>query len=239
MIQRLQKIIADSGLMARRKAEEAIAAGRVSVNGTIARLGDRADGDTDRILVDGKELPAGEKKRYLMLYKPRGVVCSLRDEKGRRDVTSLVRDIPERLFPVGRLDMDSEGLLLMTNDGDWANRLTHPSREVEKRYLAWVKGESLPEALERLRRPMDIDGYRVRPARAELLEENPEGGLIAVTIHEGRNRQVRKMCRQAGLTVTRLCRVREGSLELGGLRSGQWRELRPEEVERLREEGGA
>ena len=136
MIQRLQKIIADSGLMARRKAEEAIAAGRVSVNGTIARLGDRADGDTDRILVDGKELPAGEKKRYLMLYKPRGVVCSLRDEKGRRDVTSLVRDIPERLFPVGRLDRDTEGLLLITNDGELAHRLLSPKRHVDKVYFA-------------------------------------------------------------------------------------------------------
>ncbi len=237
MIQRLQKIIAASGLMARRKAEEAIAAGRVTVNGLPARLGDSADPETDRILVDGRELPAGERKVYIMLNKPRGVVCSLHDEKERRDLRSLLRDIPERLYPVGRLDLDSEGLLLMTNDGDWAKGLSHPSREVEKCYHTWVKGEDIPRALELLRLPMDIDGYTVRPARAELLEEQPQGAKLAITIHEGRNRQVRKMCARAGLTVTRLCRVREGSLTLGSLRPGQWRTLTEEEVERLRGEG--
>lgn len=237
MIQRLQKIIADSGLMARRKAEEAIAAGRVTVNGLPARLGDSADRDLDRILVDGRELPLPEKKVYIMLNKPRGVVCSLADEKGRRDVTELVRELPERLYPVGRLDMDSEGLLLMTNDGDWANRLTHPSREVEKCYHTWVKGENVPDALEKLRGPMEIDGYPIRPARVELLETLPQGAKLSVTIHEGRNRQVRRMCEQAGLKVTRLCRVREGSLRLGALRPGQWRYLTDEEVESLRKEG--
>ena len=237
MIQRLQKIIAASGLMARRKAEEAIQAGRVTVNGATARLGDSADPETDRILLDGRELPSGGRMVYIMLNKPRGVVCSLRDEKGRRDVTELVRDIPERLFPVGRLDMDSEGLLLMTNDGDWANLLTHPSHEVEKCYLTWVKGERIPAALEKLRCPMEIDGHPIRPARVELLEELPGGAKLSVTIHEGRNRQVRKMCEQAGLRVTRLCRVREGSLRLGDLKSGQWRKLTAAEVERLRKEG--
>ena len=237
MIQRLQKLIAASGLMARRKAEEAIAAGRVTVNGRVALLGESADPETDRILVDGRELPGGEEKRYILLYKPRGVVCSLADEKGRRDLRELTRELPERLFPVGRLDLDSEGLLLMTNDGDWANRLTHPSHEVEKCYHTWVKGEDVPDALEKLRRPMEIDGYPVRPARVELLEELPEGAKLSVTIHEGRNRQVRKMCEQAGLKVTRLCRVREGSLRLGALRPGQWRQLTDEEVESLRKEG--
>ena len=239
MIQRLQKIIADSGLMARRKAEEAIRAGRVTVNGLPACLGDSADREKDRILVDGRELPAPEKKVYVMLHKPRGVVCSLRDEKGRRDVTELVRDIPERLFPVGRLDMDSEGLLLMTNDGDWANLLTHPSHEVEKRYLTWVKGEDLPRALKALEQPMELDGYTVRPARAELLRELPGGAKLAISIHEGRNRQVRRMCELVGLKVTRLCRVREGSLCLGDLPAGKWRALSAEEVERLRKEGSS
>ena len=237
MIQRLQKIIADSGLMARRKAEEAIRAGRVTVNGLPAQLGDSADRDRDRILVDGRELPRPEEKVYIMLNKPRGVVCSLHDEKGRRDVTELVRELPERLFPVGRLDMDSEGLLLMTNDGDWANRLTHPSHEVEKCYFPWVKGERIPAALEKLRGPMEIDGTPIRPARVELLEELPGGAKLSVTIHEGRNRQVRRMCEQAGLRVTRLCRVREGSLRLGALKSGQWRKLTAAEVDGLRKEG--
>ncbi len=237
MAERLQKLIAASGLMARRKAEEAIEAGRVTVNGRVARLGESADRDSDRILVDGKELPSGEQKLYIMLYKPRGVVCSLHDEKGRRDVRELVRELPERLFPVGRLDMDSEGLLLMTNDGAWANLLTHPSHEVEKSYLTWVKGENPASALEKLRGPMEIDGHPIRPARVELLEELPGGAKLSVTIHEGRNRQVRKMCEQAGLSVTRLCRVREGSLRLGDLKSGQWRRLTEEEVERLRKEG--
>ena len=237
MSQRLQKIIADSGLMARRKAEEAIRAGRVTVNGLPAALGDSADRDRDRILVDGRELPRPEEKVYIMLNKPRGVVCSLHDEKGRRDVTELVRELPERLFPVGRLDMDSEGLLQMTNDGDWANRLTHPSHEVEKCYFTWVKGERIPAALEKLRGPMEIDGTPIRPARVELLEELPGGAKLSVTIHEGRNRQVRRMCEQAGLRVTRLCRVREGSLRLGALKSGQWRKLTAAEVESLRKEG--
>ena len=237
MIQRLQKIIAASGLMARRRAEEAIQAGRVTVNGATARLGDSADPETDRILLDGRELPSGGRMVYIMLNKPRGVVCSLRDEKGRRDVTELVRDIPERLFPVGRLDMDSEGLLLMTNDGEWANRLSHPSHEVEKCYLTWVRGENIPQALETLSRRMELDGYQLRPARTELLQELPEGAKLAITIHEGRNRQVRRMCEQAGLSVTRLRRVREGSLHLGELPAGKWRELSAEEVERLRKEG--
>ncbi len=237
MKQRLQKIIADSGLTARRKAEELIRAGRVSVNGHTAGLGDSADPESDRILVDGRELPAGEKKVTIMLNKPRGVVTSLHDEKGRRDLREYLREIPERLFPVGRLDMDSEGLLLLTNDGEFANILMHPSHEVEKCYWTWVRGEKIPEALEKLRRPMVIDGCTVRGAKAELLEELPEGAKIAVTIHEGRNRQVRKMCLQAGLTVTRLCRVREGSLRLGGLRPGQWRTLTGEEIDLLRREG--
>ena len=237
MKQRLQKIIAASGLTARRKAEELIREGRVSVNGETAVLGDSADPEADLILVDGKELPSVGRRVYIMLNKPRGVVTSLHDEKGRKDLRELLRDIPERVFPVGRLDMDSEGLLLLTNDGAFAELLAHPSHEVEKCYRTWVKGEAVREALEKLRQPMEIDGAAVRGAGAELLEELPGGAVISVTIHEGRNRQVRKMCQQAGLRVTRLCRVREGSLTLGSLRSGEWRELTKEEKERLRKEG--
>ena len=233
MTQRLQKLIAASGLMSRRKAEEAIAAGRVTVNGLTASLGDGADPETDTILVDGKILPSAEEKVYIMLNKPRGIVTSLRDEKGRRDVADLLREVPQRLYPVGRLDLDSEGLLLMTNDGELANRLMHPSHEVDKCYRTWVRGENVPLRMERLRQPMELDGYPIRPAEVTLLREEPDGAVLDIVIHEGRNRQVRRMCEQAGLQVTRLCRIREGSLCLDGLRPGQWRYLTAEELRQL------
>ena len=232
MRERLQKIIAASGLMARRKAEEAIEAGRVTVNGLPAYIGDSADPETDVILVDGKTLPSVARMLTIMLYKPRGVVTTLHDEKGRRDVSELISEIPERLVPVGRLDMDSEGLLLMTNDGALANRLMHPSHEVEKVYRTWVRGDAAA-GIQRLRQPMELDGYRLHPAKVKLLEPTPEGAVLEISIHEGRNRQVRRMCEQAGLTVTRLCRVREGGLVLGDLRPGQWRELTKEELRKL------
>ena len=232
MRERLQKIIAASGLMARRKAEEAIEAGRVTVNGLPAHIGDSADPETDVILVDGKALPSVARMLTIMLHKPRGVVTTLHDEKGRRDVSELISEIPERLVPVGRLDMDSEGLLLMTNDGALANRLMHPSHEVEKVYRTWVRGDAAA-GIQRLRQPMELDGYRLHPAKVKLLEPTPEGAVLEISIHEGRNRQVRRMCEQAGLTVTRLCRVREGGLLLGDLRPGQWRELTEEELRKL------
>lgn len=232
MRERLQKIIAASGLMARRKAEEAIEAGRVTVNGLPAHIGDSADPETDVILVDGKALPSVARMLTIMLHKPRGVVTTLHDEKGRRDVSELISEIPERLVPVGRLDMDSEGLLLMTNDGALANRLMHPSHEVEKVYRTWVRGDAAA-GIQRLRQPMELDGYRLHPAKVKLLEPTPEGAVLEISIHEGRNRQVRRMCEQAGLTVTRLCRVREGGLVLGDLRPGQWRELTKEELRKL------
>lgn len=232
MRERLQKIIAASGLMARRKAEEAIEAGRVTVNGLPAHIGDSADPETDVILVDGKTLPSVARMLTIMLHKPRGVVTTLHDEKGRRDVSELISEIPERLVPVGRLDMDSEGLLLMTNDGALANRLMHPSHEVEKVYRTWVRGDAAA-GIQRLRQPMELDGYRLHPAKVKLLEPTPEGAVLEISIHEGRNRQVRRMCEQAGLTVTRLCRVREGGLVLGDLRPGQWRELTEEELRKL------
>ena len=232
MRERLQKIIAASGLMARRKAEEAIEAGRVTVNGLPAHIGDSADPETDVILVDGKTLPSAARMLTIMLHKPRGVVTTLHDEKGRRDVTEFIRGLPERLVPVGRLDMDSEGLLLMTNDGALANRLMHPSHEVEKVYRTWVRGDAAA-GIQRLRQPMELDGYQLHPAKVKLLEPTPEGAVLEISIHEGRNRQVRRMCEQAGLTVTRLCRVREGGLVLGDLRPGQWRELTEEELRKL------
>lgn len=231
MRDRLQKIISASGLMSRRSAEECISAGRVTVNGQTAALGDKADIETDIILLDGKVLPSGSDKIYIMLNKPKGYVTTMKDEKGRKNVTELVKDLGSRVYPVGRLDMYSEGLLIMTNDGDFANRLMHPRHNVDKTYMTWVTGEDIGFCVELLRRPMEIDGYVVSPAEACITELRPGGAVLMITIHEGRNRQVRKMCELAGMKVTRLKRVSEGQLELGDLKSGKWRHLTQEEID--------
>ena len=233
MTERIQKLISAAGLMSRRAAEEAIAAGRVEVNGEKAGLGDRADPAADRITVDGKELPRTEEKLYLMLNKPRGYVTTLHDEKGRRNVTELMTGLDARVYPVGRLDMYSEGLLLLTNDGDFANRVMHPSHEVTKTYRTWVTGADIEKAVKTLRRPMEIDGAAVRAQGVDIEQSFPGGALLNVRIGEGRNRQVRKMCEQAGLKVTRLQRGAEGGVELGSLKSGCWRRLTQEETEML------
>ena len=217
------------------KLRELIAAGKVSVNGATAALGDKAEAGTDRILVDGKVLPSAGEKLYIMLNKPRGYVTTLSDEKGRKNVSELVKELGTRLYPVGRLDMYSEGLLLMTNDGDFANRLMHPSHQVDKCYHTWVKGEDMGWAVELLRCPMEIDGYVTSPAQVDILELKGEEALLGITIHEGRNRQVRKMCEAAGLKVTRLMRVSEGGVKLGTLKSGRWRRLTEEELNMLLE----
>lgn len=230
MQERIQKLISAAGLMSRRAAEQALAEGRVTVNGMLAALGEKADIDIDEICVDGKRIPSTNSKVYIMLNKPKGYVCTLNDEKGRRNVTELVKALGQRVYPVGRLDMYSEGLLLMTNDGDFANRVMHPSNNVSKTYLTWVEGEDIGLAMEYLRYPMEIDGYVISPAEVELHELNSQGAVLVITIHEGRNRQVRKMCDAVGLKVKRLLRIREGNLELGELKSGTWRFLSEEEI---------
>lgn len=235
MKERLQKLISASGLMSRRAAEEEIAAGHVTVNGETAQLGDRADFKEDVILVRGKALPRPGEKIYIMLNKPRGYVTTMSDEKGRRNVTELTKELGARVYPVGRLDMYSEGLLVMTNDGDFANRLTHPSGNFGKTYHTWVQGEEIDEKAALLRRPMEIDGYTIRPAKVELAARFDNGAVLAVTIFEGRNRQVRKMCEQVGLKVTKLLRVKEGPLELGELKSGKWRYLTENEIRQVLE----
>lgn len=237
MTERIQKLISAAGLMSRRAAEEAIAAGRVEVNGEKVGLGDRADPAADRITVDGKELPRTEEKLYLMLNKPRGYVTTLHDEKGRRNVTELMTGLDARVYPVGRLDMYSEGLLLLTNDGDFANRVMHPSHEVTKTYRTWVTGADIEKAVKVLRRPMEIDGAAVRAQGVDIEQSFPGGALLSVRIGEGRNRQVRKMCEQAGLKVTRLQRIAEGGVELGSLKSGCWRRLTGDEIKSLLGEG--
>ena len=230
MQERIQKLISAAGLMSRRAAEQALSDGRVTVNGVLASLGDKADVDIDEICVDGKLLPSTEKKLYIMLNKPKGYVCTLKDEKGRRNVTELVKELGQRVYPVGRLDMYSEGLLLLTNDGAFANRVMHPSHNISKTYLTWVEGEDIGLAMEYLRYPMEIDGYVISPAEVELYELFSGGAVLSITIHEGRNRQVRKMCDMVGLKVKRLLRVKEGGLELGELKSGTWRHLTESEI---------
>ena len=233
MNERLQKIIASRGVTSRRKAEELIAAGRVTVGGAVAQLGDTADPDKDEIFLDGKPLPAGSRSVYIMLNKPRGYVTTLSDEKGRPNAASLVADCGERVYPVGRLDMDSEGLLLFTNDGEFANQLMHPKHEVEKTYQVWVTGYA-PGAELRLRRPITLDGYTIRPPKVKLESVKEDKARLTVTIHEGRNRQIRRMCQAAGMHVTRLRRISEGTLKLGELVLGTWRHLTAEEVAALR-----
>ncbi len=308
MNERLQKLIAAAGLCSRRAAEEWIVQGKVTVNGDLARLGDSADPEKDQILVEGKPLPAApQKTTTVLLYKPRGVVTTMQDEKGRPTVAALLPPELGRLYPVGRLDQFSEGLLLMTNDGDLANRLTHPKGEVNKTYRLWVSGWH-EGALEQLRRPITLDGYRIKPPTVRLLWENsgvrdqgsgikdqgsgirgcrdgtlpsaasepvgavigrpPEGSedgdkrilrfaqndgvgsgasdaphgegqgiaLLEITIHEGRNRQIRRMAETAGLKTTRLKRIAEGPIQLGDLKPGQWRALTGSELARLKME---
>ena len=234
MTERLQKIIASRGVTSRRKAEEMIAAGRVTCNGRICLLGESADPEIDIILLDGKPLPSGSELTYIILHKPRGYVTTLSDEKGRPDVSQLVRDCGVRVYPVGRLDMDSEGLLLLTNDGEFANRLMHPKHQIDKTYRVIVKGYT-PEALERLGRPVTLDGYTIAKPSVRLIRSNTDGvAELEVVIHEGRNRQVRRMCDIAGLSVIRLIRIAEGSLVLGDLPLGKWRKLTAQEVDMLR-----
>ena len=233
MAQRLQKIIAEAGLMSRRAAEDAIRAGRVQLNGRTAQLGDRAE-QWDDLLLDGRPLPQSEEKKYYILNKPRGYVCSLRDEKGRRSVRELLPPEAGRVYPVGRLDFDSEGLLLLTNDGDMMNRVLHPSREVSKVYLTKVSNEVSEEEIRLLRKGVMIDGKLTSPASERLIRKETFATVLLISIHEGRNRQVRKMIQAIGHQVVSLKRVEFGPVRLGDLPSGQWRRLDEDEVRKLK-----
>lgn len=236
MTERLQKILSARGVASRRQAEEMILAGRVTCDGRVCRLGDQADADRSLICVDGVPIPAGEKPVYIMLHKPRGYVTTLSDEKGRPNAAQLV-SCGRRVYPVGRLDMDSEGLLLFTDDGSFANEMMHPKHKIDKVYQVWVTGWQ-PDRLERLKQPMELDGYRICPPAVKCLRAQGEDAMLEITIHEGRNRQVRRMCDMAGMHVTRLRRIRQGSLALGDLLKGTWRELTDAEVKALREDAG-
>ena len=234
MKERLQKLISSAGLASRRAAEELIKQGRVKVNGETASLGMSADPELDDIRVNGKRLRISGTRVYIMLNKPRGYVTTLSDEKGRKTVAELVLGVGRRLYPVGRLDLNSEGLLIMTDDGEAANALMHPSHEVGKTYRVTVSGREPEAAVRELEALREVEGEPIRPAQVSFAGETGEGKyMLDVTIHEGRNRQVRKMCAAAGLEVRRLVRIAEGELSLGGLQTGKWRHLTSEELDWL------
>ena len=230
----MQKIIAAAGICSRRTAEEYLRQGRVSVNGETAALGGKADPEKDRICLDGKEIRPTAEKTYIMLHKPRGYTCTLRDTHAAHPVSELV-DCGARVYPVGRLDKDSEGLLLLTDDGDFAQSLTHPKYQVDKVYLVWVAGMD-NESLERLRGVDELEGEPILPAQVEAVKCEGGQALLQMTIHQGKNRQIRRMCAAVGLTVTRLKRIEEHGLSLGELPLGQWRYLTNEEILMLRGE---
>ena len=233
MKERLQKIIPASGLSSRRAAEELIKSGKVVVNGMTATLGDSADIETDVITVDGVELKMPSGHTYIVLNKPKGYITTMSDEKGRKCVKELVSDVGAKVYPVGRLDMYSEGLLIMTDDGELANRLMHPSSEVKKTYLLRVDSPVSERSLSLLRSPLLIDGREIKPAEVTVIDASGPSALLSVSIHEGRNRQIRKMCEASGLRLTRLTRISEGPLELDDLRPGKWRYLTEAEIEAL------
>ena len=234
MEERLQKILSAAGACSRRKAEDYIRSGRVLVNGQPATVGQKADPEIDRITLDGKPIcGAAEEFVYLMLHKPVGYVTTLSDEQGRPSVADLIRDVPVRVWPVGRLDQNSEGLLLLTNDGDVTHKLLHPSFRVEKEYHVWVNGP-VERALPVLRGPLRMDGQLLAPAQIDVMQDNGNRGKLRFVIHQGKKRQVRRMCAMADLTVLRLERIAEGRLRLGDVPKGKWRYLTAEEVRDLK-----
>ena len=233
MEERLQKLLSAAGVCSRRAAEAYIAAGRVTVNGIPAELGQRADPEKDDIRLDGKPISGPAEPVYLLLNKPRGYVTTLSDEEGRKTVADLVRDCGARVYPVGRLDLDSEGLLLMTNDGALMQRLIHPSGEIDKTYQVSVYGP-VQGCAARLASLTDLEGESIRPARVEVLRQGRETAELSMTIHEGKNRQVRKMFAAVGNPVQSLTRIAIGEVRLGHLKEGHYRKLTPEEVQYLK-----
>lgn len=233
---RIQKVLSENGIVSRRKAEELIEKGKIHVNGHPAVLGQKINPYRDVVTVNNERIYLNNKtqKVYIMLNKPRGYVTTMSDELGRRCVKELVEDAPERVYPIGRLDKDSEGLLLMTNDGDFANLIMHPSHHISKTYRVTVRPSVSEEQLTQLASGVEIDGRMTAPAVIHVLEKEVGRVVLQITIYEGRNRQIRKMCEAVGLEVARLKRTTVGPLKLGMLQPGEWRELKPTEVGMLR-----
>jgi len=236
-MERLQKILAQYGVCSRREAERMIEAGRVAVDGVVATIGQSAHPDWNLITVDGKPIADKQKKVYILLNKPRGYVSTVSDELGRKTVMDLIKDCPERVYPVGRLDLNTDGFLLLTNDGELTKRLTHPSYEVPKHYRVRVSGTDIDEAVEKLKAGVTFEGVRYGKAEVKVIDRDEEKGsaLLAITIHEGKKREIRNMCKAVELSVLRLTRIGEGSLRLGGLKSGEWRYLDKSELKLLSE----
>ena len=237
---KLQKFFGDAGVMSRRAAEKEIAAGKVKVNGLAASLGDRVDPDCDTVEYGGKVIrPRGTAGRtYIALNKPVGYVTTMSDEQGRRTVADLVGDVKGRVYPVGRLDMYSDGLLLLTDDGELANRLTHPSHNIPKKYRATVTAHVTQEMLEKLREPIELDGYMLRPFEVEIDGftkcGEADATVLIFTLHEGRNREIRRICEHHGMKIARLTRFEIGEICLGSLPVGKWRALTDDEIEYLK-----
>lgn len=232
---RLQKFIADSGLMSRRSAEEEIKSGNISVNGHVATPGTKVDPRNDTVTFRGKKITKRcDEYTYIMMNKPRGYLSSTSDDRGRKCVTDLLQGVKNRVYPVGRLDLISEGMLLLTDDGDLKNKLTHPSHSLPKVYRVKVNSEVSESQMEILTSPLVIDGYEIKPVEVRISDTDESGTVLKMTLFEGRNRQIRKMCEAADLTVRRLSRVSIGNLKLDGLQVGKWRYLEPEEVEYLK-----
>ncbi|MBW6510681.1 MAG: rRNA pseudouridine synthase [Desulfuromonadaceae bacterium] len=234
MQQRLQKLLAQTGLASRREAEKWIESGRVMLNGAVASIGMSADPAVDEIVVDGRPLPRAEQHRYLMLNKPVGYVTTMSDPEGRQTVRELVTALPERLYPVGRLDLTTEGLLLLTNDGDFAQQLAHPRHQIDKTYLVRVRGKVDYAMLRQLEVGVMLEDGMTAPARIGGVRSTGSHGWFNLTLREGRNRQVRRMCEAVGFPVSRLKRTNYAFLTLGDLAEGQWRELTRDEVARLK-----
>lgn len=230
---RLQKFLSEAGVASRRKGEEMIQAGQVCVNGRKAQIGDTVDPAHDTVTVKGKKVQREQVMRYVLLHKPRGFVTTMDDELGRKCVTELVSDIPERIYPVGRLDRASEGALLMTNDGAFANAMMHPSKHISKTYRVTVRPSISEEQLIKLQTGIEIDGRMTAPADAFIISKEEGRVVLEIVLHEGRNREIRKMCEALGLEVARLKRTAIGTLKLGMLPQGEWRDLTEQELDRL------
>ena len=235
MIQRLQKILSAAGISSRRAAETVIGEGRVTVNGAVAAVGMSADPDTDDIRVDGERISVAARRRYIILHKPRGYVTTMKDERDRPTVADLVQDAGGRLYPVGRLDMDSEGLVILTDDGTAANALMHPKQEVDKVYTVFVQGEDIKESIRQMQIMTRLEGEPIAPPKVTLIELKGKGAELQIIIHEGKNRQIRRMCAACGLGVSRLIRVAEGSILLGELPLGKWRTMTKDEIQYIRQ----